>query len=146
MKNMTFIFRGLMKTSFLLVLLFAAQDGFAQSLNTQASFINNSSVVKGDSPLANANLVNSAQAIENLNTEAALINNATPADDYQQNNDAIKMQYYKYLAGQIQIGNSVHDALSNSGTVLSQLFNSKADIVDVTSNDVFLAALDLVSN
>lgn len=146
MKNMMFIFRGLMKTSFLFVLLFAAQDSFAQSFSPETSFINSSTAVKGDNVLVNASLVNSSQAVENLQTEAQQLNLATPGDDFQQNNNIVKVQYYKYVSQQIEAGNSVFDALSNSGAALNQFLDSKSTIINVTANEVFLDALDLVSN
>ena len=113
---------------------------------TKTSFINSSTAVKGDNVLVNASLVNSSQAVENLQTEAQQLNLATPGDDFQQNNNIVKVQYYKYVSQQIEAGNSVFDALSNSGAALNQFLDSKSTIINVTANEVFLDALDLVSN
>lgn len=145
MKNMMFIFRGLVKVSMLLVLLVSAQSVVAQSFGTKAdSFTSSSS--KDAITASNANYVSATEATTSLNAESATLRDSAPTTSAAKFGAELKMTYFRHIAGQINTGVSVQEALTQSTTVLSRLFAKSTNNYGLTQADVFSEALGLVSN
>lgn len=145
MKNMMFIFRGLVKVSMLLVLMVSAQSVVAQSFSTQADAFTNSSS-KDAITASNADYVSSTEAITNLNAESATLRDSAPTTSAAKFAKEIKVTYFRHIAGQINTGSSVEEAMTQSTTVLNRLFAKVNDTYGLTKSDLFAEALNLVSN
>lgn len=145
MKNMMFIFRGLVKVSMLLVLMVSAQSIVAQSLSTQPEAFTNSSS-KDAITVANANYASTTEAMASLNAEAVTLRDSAPTTSASKFATEVKMTYFRHIAGQINIGVSVQEALTQSTPVLSRLFAKSTDTFGLAQADVFGEALILVSN
>ena len=147
MKKMTFIFRGLLKGSLLLLMFVFAQDLHAQTETDMVNFSPSTTVSKDTPSVANANLVSSSVAISNLNNAAMLhrdnVSNATTTADKLSNE--VKMRYFRHIAGLINTGSTVASAMNLSGAYLNQLLSKFDDTYGLSADDLFQEALDLVS-
>jgi hypothetical protein len=147
MKNMMFIFRGLVKVSMLLVLMVSAQSIVAQSFSSQADAFT-SSTSKNAVTVSNASYTTSPEAITSLNTEVLTLrdnapNVTTPAGKFA---TEVKMAYFRHIGGLINTGSSVQGAMTQSTSFLNNLFAKADNTYGLLQADIFQEALDLVSN
>ena len=147
MKNMMFIFRGLVKVSMLLVLMGSAQNIVAQSFGTQATAFT-SNLSKDATTVDNADYVVATDAITSLNTAALTLkdnapNVTTAAEKFATD---LKMSYFRHIAGLINTGSSVQAAMTQSTSFLNDWFAKAGNTYGLTQSGVFQEALGLVSN
>ena len=145
MKKMMFIFRGLVKASFVLALMFGAQSMSAQSIGTQTQAVSTPATPGGLS-VSNATFLSSVEAVENLTTQAQLLTGVTYNNDVQENTSLLRKDYYKTLANTIQGGASPEEALMGSVAYLNDVFVQKQGFINTTMNQVFADALALIAD